>query len=401
MSIGIYLRPASAFEALHLTTHTSIQFGIEVDNPKIIPEYIDEISRLVLPLHIAARDKELWKLPGPIPITEIPKFVKTLSDACTWMGLQGLPKDGRICNLGISGNRLVMNVNHMAGDGGLFLSLVDYLGNGRHPAKYPQVLKASDILLADEIARSDPRPYRASEATKVISPISHPEIPRETLAEFIRFDLPTSELQCFDQTTKKVSRLTESIWTSFIIAASVFNDKLEEFCCPTCYDLRTNHNNVDFEKASLYTIVAPKAICRPTETIGEMGSKLRRSLNDQLTGSQKVAFMRGIFDESIPSGCSIEISHLGRIRLKKPIVDMVGQIQMEDWATANCTSLLSYAKVNESGNHFHAGLRYPRSKLSREQAAVVAKLIEFGLRNLSPKMTIKEAFEAVSRQKSK
>jgi hypothetical protein len=131
--------------------------------------------------------------------------------------------------------------------------------------------------------------------------------------------------------------------------------------------------------------------------------KLRQSLNELLNGNRRLSLWKATFDGSVsvPNGCHLEISHLGAVRIRKPIVDIVMQIHNEDWATADWISLLSYAKVGESGNHFVAGLRYPPSKIDRDQAVVIARLIEFGLRNVSPKMTIQEAFDAMIRQKSK
>jgi hypothetical protein len=165
--------------------------------------------------------------------------------------------------------------------------------------------------------------------------------------------------------------------------------------------LRNGRLDLDFERAWNFSIVAPKANCSLNDTVEQMGVKLRQDLYKELQGKNKLSFLRGVRDQEVPNGCVIEISHLGAVVLKGPVVDWAGQIQMTDEATANCISLLTYAKVRGESNLFHGGLRYAPGRISKEEARVVGGLIEFGLKEISPKMTIKEAFEAMSKEKAR
>jgi hypothetical protein len=181
----------------------------------------------------------------------------------------------------------------------------------------------------------------------------------------------------------------------------VFNRNFREQCCLTCCDLRAERKDVDFERAWNFTIVGPKADCTPRDTVAQMGAALRQSLRDQLHGKSRWSFLQGLSDQGVPNGSALEISHMGAVVLKRPITDFVGQIQMMEAVTSNCTSLLSYSKVREDSNQFHAGLRYAPGKISRDEARVVAALTEFALKEISPKMTVAEAIEAMSKVKSK
>jgi hypothetical protein len=398
--IHTHLRRVSPFESRHLEKGTLVQLGMRFDDHRVISSFVEEICRIVPGLRIAARDGELWRLAGPIPISKIPGDIDGLSEACSWIARRGFPEDGRVCNIGVGKTSLVINASHMAADGGFFAQILRHL-QGRHRLRNSvESLQACDISLADEILNSDSRAWDINELTTISSPIRHRPTVRGTFAEFIRFNLPTAEMACFDPKTGKANRLTESIWSSFMLASHAFNGKVSGFCCPTCYDLRKNQDYFDFESSCLFTIVAPKAVCAPNETLEQMGVKMRRSLQDLMGSNTRLSFLRGISQPAIPNGCCLEMSHLGAIRLKRPIIDIAIQIQIPDWAT-NRLSLLTYAKLTGSfQNHFHASLRYPPSKLSGEEAQCIARLIEFGLRNLSPKMTIAEAFRMLCAEKS-
>ena len=70
-------------------------------------------------------------------------------------------------------------------------------------------------------------------------------------------------------------------------------------------------------------------------------------------------------------------------------------ILMENKETEDCVSLLSFCKVNEEMDVFQGRLRCPPTRLNPCEARVLGKTIEYGLRTISPEMTIKDAFEAL------
>jgi hypothetical protein len=63
---------------------------------KCVPEYIDQLYVLALALHIADRNKQLDRIPGPVQLVDMPKSATILSDACTWMS----QRDFRISRMG-------------------------------------------------------------------------------------------------------------------------------------------------------------------------------------------------------------------------------------------------------------------------------------------------------------
>jgi hypothetical protein len=149
------------------------------------------------------------------------------------------------------------------------------------------------------------------------------------------------------------------------------------------------------ERGCDFTVVAPRADYVPSDTLFSVGLRLRESLKQLLSNSdRKYSFLKVLpLADPIQGGCALEISHLGALKIRRPIVDVRCGIHTLDWTTTDVVYFLSWAKVNEIGNEFYGRLRYPVSRIEDGKGMQFLKLMDFALRTLKPEMTIKEGFD--------
>ena len=391
-------RRYTTWEQLHLFSGTMIQLGVRVSDPKFVPQLVEEASKMSVGLHVCRVGDEVWRTHDPVVIRRLPRWIRSVEDACEWTAVQGLPSRERCSNLAVGDDIVVLNSNHMAADGGFFKQVLTRYQEclaGIPAKRYPQFLEPTDAHYAKELAATKAVPYDQGSCT-VVRCKDKVGVPDKAPTHAWMFRLPTRKLRCFDPQKGRVSGLTEAIWTSLILSASAFNGEIGTMKCGTCCDLRGSHEYRP-ELACDFTIVAPEAHCSPSETVAEMGRKMRESLTQLLNSEHRFAFLRPDLYKwpRVESGCGLEISHLGPLTFKRPIVDACMNILMENKETEDCVSLLSFCKVNEEMDVFQGRLRCPPTRLNPCEARVLGKTIEYGLRTISPEMTIKDAFEAL------
>lgn len=398
--MAVAKRRFTTWERLHLFSGTMIQLAVRVADPSIVPCLVDEALKMSVGLHTCRVGDEIWKTQDPPVVHRLPSWIKNVEDACEWTARQGLPSSVRCSNLAVGRDIVVLNSNHMAADGGFFKQVLQRYQqslDGIPAQKYPQFLEATDTHYADEINKPDTgRPYNQGSCT-LLKCVDKVGVADDAPTHAWTFRVPTRELRCFDPRKGRVTGLTEAIWTSFILSASAFNGKLGVMKCGTCCDLRGGHK-YNPELACDFTIVAPEANCSPRETVGEMGRKMRESLRKLLNSQQRFAFLRpDLYNyPRVDSGCGLEISHLGPLTFKHPIVDACMNILMENKQTEDCVSLLSFCKVNEESDVFQARLRCPPTRLDPCEARIIGKTVEHALRTIDPAMSIKDAFESLA-----
>ncbi len=392
-------RPYRLFEGIHLYTGTVIQLGVKVSDARYIPQLIEEASKMSVGLHVRRVGNEIWRTNEPPIIINLPTWIESVEDACQWTAQQKLPSSTRCSNLSVGQNILILNSNHMAADGGFFKQVLTRFQESLAgiPAKrYPQTLISSeDYYRVHEIEAG--KPFNHSGCTCVMTDCK--EGVHDKAETFVwAFKFPTKELNCFDKAKGRPSSLTEAIWSSYILSALAFNGKLGTMRCETCCDLRKTHQFMP-EVACDFTIAAPEAVCKPTETVADMGKQIRNDLQQILGSNRRFAFWNQDLAnyKPIAKGCALEISHLGTIAFKKPIIDACMQIMMESKQTEEVVSLLTFSKVNEDHDDFYGRLRCSPHRLNVTEGRILGMTVEHALKNISPKMTIQEAFDELVR----
>ena len=136
----------------------------------------------------------------------------------------------------------------------------------------------------------------------------------------------------------------------------------------------------------------------PNATIGELAKEMRSRFEYLKKNHGIIAEVERDFATNFKKNASIaHVSNVGPVRYEAPIVDFHMQQTMEAEATNTVVSVLSWSKIGYGRNDVLTRLRYSPLVMSDHNAKVLDESIRFYMRNITPNMTIGEAFNELQK----
>ena len=133
----------------------------------------------------------------------------------------------------------------------------------------------------------------------------------------------------------------------------------------------------------------------PNETIQSLGRHLREDFLKRINSPAMYDFYR--WRSSQPCDMHLELSHLGRIQIKRPVTDVWVLLKLPEAVGSANLALLSWAVENERRNTLTGHLRFSPAQFQPSEAEVMRDSIKFFLESLPGTMTVADAFAAVKK----
>ena len=363
------------------TNNVFVQFAIEVENSKELPNLLKKIKNSTVGLYLKTDGFHLfnnYKDPNSIKIHRIPKEIKSLMDCCDWICNTYTP-DLRysLATIGADENRIVINSNHAITDGGYFTYLLKNIQDSSFDQIYDQ--KAPNPRdIRNDLLKKEFDAFLRRKDKETFQTIGYNDITRLKSQEItdspdhynksnsiIRTTIKTSELSpsIFNKKTGKINHMTEFLWTGLCMAINAKNNEFGPFGVASCMDFRRLLPRERFDRSfgSAYTdffLTIEKV--NPKMTIKEICSLFRNKFN-------KIKNTDFFYNEYLyPNQVLIEncpishVSNVGPMKIKSPLKDFYIQCSSNEFGLRPFLQITSFSKLKkENGmNDLVLHLRY-------------------------------------------
>jgi hypothetical protein len=308
----------------------------------------------------------------------------------------------RLANIGANSDSIVLTCGHICADGGYFVYLFDSLANDTNYIAHAAVPTHVQELLESEIRKHSfeiPHLYIDPSVTRI-----RPKCPiriRSMNCQHVHLSSPIQSFQCYDKSSGKVHGLTDSFWTSLILSAAAFNPTLPRAGVATCVDLRpflSDQSKVDWSLGLNYSNVNVAAPMSMSQTVGELAREMRKDFNFKIDSGYHFAFLNTLTrappGDLLP-GVGLELSNIGQLRLKDPIVDAYIKSSVSDDNGDPLLSFSAFAVVGKRQNIVHTNVRYRPSLIDRKDVEAISHGVFFALKEIPVTCTVGQAVQAI------
>ena len=402
-----YVGPSSLFAPMLGKFKPAImQLGIEFEDSASCWNAVDKLSKVVTSLRTEFDGKNVTFNPSLDP--EIRKFPEGLSwkESCdsVYAAKDGIMSSSRMANICVSDRRLILNMSHALGDGGYFLLLISMLSGDREvPSELPCLPLSAGPVFRQGIAalKGDERWTLPDTLTRIKSRTDVTNLRRlkyEDVCEVKTLVSDVHDLQCYDKKTGKCSGLTDYLWTSLVLCSEAWNGSMTKFGIESCVDHRQRSlaSSDLWSLGCCFTIISHSAPVNPSESIQSLGRRLRQDFLNRINSPAMYSFFT-VREREDRDLVHLELSHLGRMRIKRPMTDVWVLLQLPEAVGACNFALLSWAVENEHSNTLRGHLRFSPSRFDPAEAEIMRDSIKFFIESLPPTTTVADAFAAVQK----
>ena len=355
-----------------LANNVFIQFAFEVEQPQYTSNILNKIKNSTAGLYLKSDGFNLisnLKDPNSITVHKIPKSVKSLTDCCDWIYKSYTPDVNYfLASIAADETRIVINSNHSITDGGYFSFLLENLQDPSTNITFTQSSSvpkdARNELLKDQFDNF----LKKNEKLNVFHSIDKNKITHLTLQEYVdppdsgnliptpfRATIKASELSSsiFNQSTQKVTHLTEFLWTGLCLAINAKNGRFGPIGVGSCMDFRRllPKEKIDLSFGNAFTnffLFVKNA--SPKMTVAEICSSFRDSFNEAKENDE--FYKEFLFPSDFAyENCPISyVSNVGPMRIKSPIKDFYAQCTSTELGIRPSFLVTSYSKVKKEIN---------------------------------------------------
>lgn len=393
-------RPITHFEWDTMTFNSETEMAIEIDNPRLIPEFIDKIHKMIISFHIFSDGKRLIEKVNVEDTLKLPE-TKDLVEASDWTFENMYPYSKSLATLAANDHQIVFCINHLGGDGGFLQYIVKSLQDPNYiPSKLPVFPEPIEVAFEKQFRDVDPNFEYLNRLQWTRSKSSGP-LPPEDQARVTRhsfFRDSVTNFKAYNHNTKKCSGFTECIWNALTLSMCALNGKLGPIGCLTCADLRSTIK-AGIQNQNAFGILGPTAPVSPYQTVEELGKLMRRDFEMRKARGDQFMFFHptnSITHNGDCPGAHAEISLMNPLRVHSPIVDAYAQVVTRDKRN-KVVSLLGQSVINEDKgtNLFVGRLRTPQSQINDRDAHLISKGIHYFLTHIDKDTLVGDAFEQI------
>jgi hypothetical protein len=400
-SIIMIRRRATSYEAMDMSCHCNICIGLQFADKSVIPQVLDKLDRSVYGLHLSYNDGYITRVPASAPRHRLPNDIRDLHRASQWLNqTHPLVFSERLASLGYNDTKVILNITHSYADGGYFRYLIDHLFD---PA--PGDLPALPPILQDRL----PNEFAAAQNVAVpwtfdpyLTRFSTRHATFANPSQFIKYEtlrFRAEDLQCFNRETRRFENVGDHIWLSELLAIAVHSGKLPDLSgISTCVDTRSHFKTLPsgYTLLKCFTQVTASTPLSPRQTLRQVGNGMRADLIRRRGILEDIARIK--FDDSKPvgkpfPGIVLEVSNMGPIALKWPIVDAWTGLSMHSQFTGDGVSVMSFSVEREKVKELVLRFRYSDGRLGDDEACAIAKSLEHCMKHISLDRTVQSAFD--------
>ena len=384
--------------------YTMIQLGIRISDKFVLEKSVENLIKWVPGLHITTDDKYYYRNEDPTPVYKIPKF-KTMDEHLYYMVEHHTrPYNEALASIGCNDEYVVLNIMHGAADGGYFLYLFNALKKGSVDCEIPKFFTAPDILFKDDLK---PMKLLSGDTCRLL-PKDNKQLGVFRKSRTVNKVTQVENLKCYDKTKKKCVGLTDSFWSSMILACSAYNnDKFDKKGVLTCLDSRPFIKRNDLSTANMFSMLNVFAEnINYDSSVSDLQKALRENFNFQYKNKHNFGIMYASLNGEDPfisdsksennidhtKGANIEISKMGAFHLEGCFEDVGISINLGSDAPETM-GYLAYGVTGKGKNIIVSKNRYAPSNLSLNDTEIYTRSVLYALENLDTNMSCGKAIE--------
>ncbi|KAK8865360.1 hypothetical protein M9Y10_010902 [Tritrichomonas musculus] len=395
-------RPLTSLEKLYSQIiPINVQLGIEVCDKSIIPTYIKRIQDFALVMHLRTDKDNLYHTDEVAPINKLPEDLPTLKDAVTYVLKNCKTADSfPLANISVNSKYLVFNSCHSFCDGKLLTRIIEQIQN---PVQRPMPLFPTPIVInfADQVKKAPvlSHDYRDPIITHLKNIVPKKADPNDVFQN-IYDKIDVKDLACYHN--GKVSDLTDQFGIGLILASKALsNNQIDDgFGCQSAINLRPylpgdrglDLDIVDHVGISVLTSKNPK-------TVRELKTDLRSSFvkseaQRNFFGHMKwdiEHYVNGGESEFPLTGLANVVSHIGPVKIRRPITDIMMRVDMEE--PFEMVSVVPYSVMSETENSVRTHLVYGSNGISKDQMERFGRLFNHVMTKLDLDTPINDAID--------
>jgi hypothetical protein len=393
-------RRATNWETFDFNIRSDLGLAFQVADKSAIPQILDNLDRSVIGLHLKFADGHLTTVPSPAIRHRLPDGVRDLQRAVSWLNEHHpIEYADRVGYLAFNDSKVVLNINHSVSDGGYLKFLCERVLESP-PRELPPFPAIMEEVFRDEFPfAKEPLlagPYDL-ELSRVFSRHTRFENP-SPWAKFETIRFRGEELQCFNHRLKRFNDTTDYCWLGHLLACAVHSGELPTragFC--TCVDLRPRIKKpVDHSHLKTFSVLNACTDFKPSMTLREIGARLRADMRRRESKFHDIAIMK--FPARIPpgpplKGMGLDVTNMGPLRIKWPIVDAWASIRIGTEFAANWLTIMTFSVMGERRNDLVVRFRFANSRFGEDEALAIAKSINHFWRHIPLERTIQSAFD--------
>ena len=397
-------RRLNLLEAGHVLSGNALQLVLKVSGDGVAERIVEKLKKEVIAFRL--RSDGFQFIPTTtdnLVVHRIPDGMSDVLEVDNWaVNEHPVISANRLGEISANERFVALNISHACSDGMYIAGIIDHILD---PVKELTAVfpTPSDVVFAQEAAAL--KSFEFSNARETLLSLNRPRVGREKPL-IRRVDATT--LQCFDKKTGKCTGFSESMWASYILAVSSVLPTNKQFGLGVCVDMRKHLSPAmarakDLSFCNLFCAVSVAAGDGWKDlSFGECCKRIRQDLQKQIyTNNAAVGWIKSLSQprKPVPPGTTIiGSSHLGPIRIRKPIEDFAFTEVRYQMPFAHMLSLLSYSVVNETTgtNELVANIRYGHNGVTQKEAHTIMDTFIYNMTTLKPDMKISEVQRAIT-----
>lgn len=377
-----------------------IHMGWQLESPKAVQKALDFFCQSVPCLHLQMPDPShmIYNIGSNSVLKyRVPEF-RELYQVCDYCAdhYGHIPKTLRFGYIGYNDHQIVLCTSHRFADGGFYKFLVDHFLRNEYPKEIPMFPHKMHDIFKKEIAEAAPIPncFVNPELTRY-HPHDKPD-KNNTTVGITMARMKATDFKMLNASKTGPKSFNESVWLSNYLVASYFTGKL----LPTFGTTIQNDLRQYFKRKPTFLdcyMTSPLNVtCKvdPDMTLAEMGHNLRQDLIRRKKNGEQFAYQKSFIDQSKwnLNGLRIESSPVGRIPIKRPILDVWTGARL----TTKSSGLLSFTVDNGDVNTFYLNFRYSLDMMSERDGKKLSEICLYFFKNIDHNRTVKDSFKEIT-----
>lgn len=385
-----------------------VQIAIKVNSEASKQKILNNFAKSFVGLRLCTDGKFLKPAKSEFQVITLPDHFTECDDAVEYMYLNYTPDwSKRMASIAVTKDIVVVNTSHLCADGAFLVNMLNHCLDDDigEPASLP--LPSQDVYkrFFEEFKNKNSLDlYTNNDLTQL--PLTRKVVDegKKRRAMFIDSKINALSTQCYDPETKKVKGLTELLWSSAILSVCAMKNKIDKFGIMNATDWRkflkpSEINLSHCNHFSLLRIAAPNI--RPTNTIRDLHLSLRNDLTKKLSDGSVFASYLVPFESPYPKAALIDVSNLGPLKIKEPIVDFCIHSGMSNLSPRGVLFLISYSKISKTKNEIMTQLTFDQDSIPITVGKRFNDSVLFAMQNIPLDIKIDDAVKQIQKYQRK
>lgn len=360
------------------------------------------LAKKVLAFQLGTDGHILYRNPQHVPIYDLPNLSNNEELSHYMIQKHTRPFKFALGSIGVNDNSVVINCNHMVADGGYLHFIIDEISQGRNSPLEDDYPNSAEYLFSKEISEAEDNLLPADYDMKLTNFLTkdHAQLNANEYARLIITEFPADSLKCYNKKKKVVKGLTEAILSYFYAAAVSYGEQSYKCGVESCIDLRRFLKKKSWNDTCIFSMIPIMADVVPTDTLAEIGKKLRADLMRRIDNGSSFSYLKAIYENKKGPefrGSRCEISNVGPTRIGGPLIDAYYGYSELSIAMPHIISITSFSIIGNGRNNIIFRLKYNSDKLSTREAKMMSASTIWSMQNIDNSFSLEKAIEEIGK----